>query len=126
MMSARFRRHTKGLRNHFAAKGYSRKAAKLDFILRFSASNLRHISGNFRRKTTTLYKKVAKSFRNKRVISQHFAKCFLQLRVIAMAVNSSFQLRIAHRLKHWIADFLSFEMVYRMHQLDFRKCSKSG
>ena len=25
-----------------------------------------------------------------------------------------FQLRIAHRLKHWILDFLSFEMVYRM------------
>ena len=43
-----------------------------------------------------------------------------------MAVTSSFQLRIVHRLKHWIVDFLSFEMVYRMHQLDFRKCSKSG
>ncbi|KAL6310979.1 hypothetical protein AAG906_019960 [Vitis piasezkii] len=27
---------------------------------------------------------------------------------------------------HWIVDFLSFEMVYSMHQLDFRKCSKSG
>nr|CAN74001.1 hypothetical protein VITISV_040582 [Vitis vinifera] len=27
------------------------------------------------------------------------------------AVTSSFQLRIAHRLKHWILDFLSFEMV---------------
>ncbi|RVW67409.1 CMP-sialic acid transporter 3 [Vitis vinifera] len=28
-----------------------------------------------------------------------------------MAATSSFQLRIAHRLKHWIVDFLSFEMV---------------
>ena len=45
---------------------------------------------------------------------------------LAMAATSSFQLRIAHRLKHWIFDFLSFEMVYSMHQLEFRKCSKSG
>nr|CAN76513.1 hypothetical protein VITISV_022255 [Vitis vinifera] len=45
---------------------------------------------------------------------------------LAMAATSSFQLRIAHRLKHWIFDFLSFEMVYSMHQLDFRKRSKSG
>ena len=43
-----------------------------------------------------------------------------------MAVTSSFQLQIAHRLKHWIVDFLSFKMVYRMHQLAFIKCSKSG
>ncbi|RVX02586.1 hypothetical protein CK203_016565 [Vitis vinifera] len=45
---------------------------------------------------------------------------------LVMAVTSSFQLRIAHRFKHWIVDFLSFEMVYSMHHLDFRKCSKSG
>ena len=45
---------------------------------------------------------------------------------LAMAVPSSFQLRIEYRLKHWIFDFLSFEMVYSMHQLDSRKCSKSG
>ena len=43
-----------------------------------------------------------------------------------MAITSSFQLQIAHRLKHWIVDFLSFKMVYSMHQLAFRKCSKSG
>ena len=45
---------------------------------------------------------------------------------LSMAITPSFQLRIIHRLKHWIVDFLSFEMVYSMHQLDFRKCSKSG
>ena len=45
---------------------------------------------------------------------------------IVTAATSSFQLRIAHHLKHWIFDFLSFEMVYSMHHLDFRKCSKSG
>ena len=42
------------------------------------------------------------------------------------ALTPSFQLRIAHRLKHWIADFLSFKTTYSMHKLDFRKCSKSG
>ena len=73
-----------GLRNHFATKSYSRRAAKLASTLMFSASNLWHISGNFRRKYTLLYKKAAKSFRNKRVISQHFAKCFLQLGVIGL------------------------------------------
>nr|CAN71986.1 hypothetical protein VITISV_001128 [Vitis vinifera] len=55
-----------GLRNHFAAKGYSRRAAKLASTLRFPASILRHIWGNFRRKYTILYKKDAKSLRNKR------------------------------------------------------------
>ena len=73
-----------GLRNHFATKSYSRRAAKLASTLRFSASNLRHISGTFRRKYTLLYKKAAESLRNKRVISQHFAKCFLQLGVIGL------------------------------------------
>ena len=41
-------------------------------------------------------------------------------------VTPSFQLRIPHRLKHWIGDFLRFEMTYSMHKLDFSKCSKSG
>ena len=41
-------------------------------------------------------------------------------------VTPSFQLRIVHRLKHWIANFLRFETTYSMHKLDFRKCSKSG
>ena len=50
----------------------------------------------------------------------------LSLMHLAMAVTSSFQLRIAYRLKHWIVDFLRFEMVYSMHQLNFRKCSKSA
>ena len=42
------------------------------------------------------------------------------------AVTPSFQLRIVHRLKHWITDFLRFEMKYSMHKMDFRKCSKIG
>ena len=45
---------------------------------------------------------------------------------LPMAVTPSFQLRIAHCLKHWIVDFLSFKMTYIMHKLNSRKCSKSG
>nr|CAN75509.1 hypothetical protein VITISV_037948 [Vitis vinifera] len=84
MVSARFRRHSRGLRNHFATTFYLRRAAKLASTLRFSASSLRHISGTFRRKYTLLYKKAAESLRSKRVISQHFGKCFLQLGVIGL------------------------------------------
>nr|CAN77473.1 hypothetical protein VITISV_012109 [Vitis vinifera] len=101
-----------GLRNHFATTCYLRRVAKMASTLRFPASLSRHISGNFRRKYTLLYKKAAESLRSKRVISQHFGKCFLQLGVIGLQWLQLlvFQLRIAHRLKHWIVDFLSFEM----------------
>ena len=33
---------------------------------------------------------------------------------LAKAISSSFQLQFVHRLKRWILDFLSFEMVYSM------------
>ena len=46
--------------------------------------------------------------------------------LLPMALTSSFQLRFANRLKHWIIDFLIFETTYSMYKLDFRKCSKSG
>ena len=41
-----------------------------------------------------------------------------------MAVTLSFQLRIAHRLKHWIFDFLSFETTYSMHNWTSRSAPK--
>ena len=44
---------------------------------------------------------------------------------LPMALTSSFQLRFVLRLKRWIADFLSFETTYSMHQMDSRKCCKS-
>ena len=71
-------------------------------------SSLRHVSGGFRRNSIALYKKAAKFSQQK----ADFATLWSDL--LAMAVTPSFQLRIAHRLKHWILDFLSFEMVYRM------------
>nr|CAN76703.1 hypothetical protein VITISV_032509 [Vitis vinifera] len=102
-----------GLRNHFAATSYPRRAAKLASTLRFSASSLRHISGNFRRKSTTLCKKAAK-FSQQKGDSATLCKMLPSAWSdrLAMDVTPSFQLQIAHRLKHWILNFLSFEMVY--------------
>ena len=54
-------------------------------------------------------------FHSKKVISQPckiLPSAWSDL--LAMAVTPSFQLRIVHRLKHWILDFPRFEMVYRM------------
>ena len=84
MVSARFRRHPRGLRNYFATPSYLHRVAKLASTLRFQSSFSQYMSGNFIRESTTLYKKAAKSLRNKRVISQHFVKCFLQLGVIGL------------------------------------------
>nr|CAN82151.1 hypothetical protein VITISV_009023 [Vitis vinifera] len=44
---------------------------------------------------------------------------------LPMAVTPSFQLQIAYCLKHWIADFLSFETTYSMHKLDSRNHFKA-
>ena len=40
------------------------------------------------------------------------------------AIISSFQLRFAHRLKHWTSDFPIFEKKYSMHKMDSSKHSK--
>nr|CAN70117.1 hypothetical protein VITISV_025924 [Vitis vinifera] len=67
-------------------------------------SSLRHVSGSFRRNSIALYKKAAKFSQQK----ADFATLWSDL--LAMAVTPSFQLRIVHRLKNWILDFLSFDM----------------
>nr|CAN79497.1 hypothetical protein VITISV_020751 [Vitis vinifera] len=105
MVSARFRRHSRGLRNHFAATSYPRRAAKLASTLRFSASNLRHISGNFRRKSTTLCKKAAK-FSQQKADSATLCKILPSTWSdrLEMTVTPSFQLRIAHRCTKWTSE----------------------
>ena len=89
------------------------------------------ISGSFRRNSTTrgLRNFAAKGqhFRCPRLISQlckNLPSAWSDW--LPMAVPSSFQLRIMHRLKHWIFDFMTFETTYSMHKLNSRKCSKSG
>ncbi|RVW20428.1 hypothetical protein CK203_112414 [Vitis vinifera] len=76
--------------------GYSRKSYLQVTSQRLARGKLVHLHGrrslalpsvgpgNFRRNFKTLYKKVAKSSRYKRVISQHFANFFLQLGVIGL------------------------------------------
>ncbi|KAL6312968.1 hypothetical protein AAG906_038537 [Vitis piasezkii] len=81
--------------NNFATTCYLHRAAKLASNLRFSAFQL----------VASLYKNAAKFSQQ----NADFATLWSDL--LAMAVTPSFQLRIAHRLKHWILDFLSFEML---------------
>ncbi|CBI39705.3 unnamed protein product, partial [Vitis vinifera] len=56
MVSAKFRRHLRGLRNIFATPSYLHQAAKLASILRFLASLSWHGSCIVRRRNTLLYK----------------------------------------------------------------------
>ncbi|RVW68286.1 TMV resistance protein N [Vitis vinifera] len=101
---SQFRRHPRGLRNYFARPSCLHRAAKLASTLKFPAPFSRHGSCIVRRRNTLLYKSVAK-FSQQKVDS-----AALQSDWLVMAATSSFQLQIAHRLKHWIVDFLSFEM----------------
>ena len=49
---------------------------------------------------------------------------------LQMAITSSFQIQIMHRLKHWIPNFSSFKMIYGMYNLSsskyFKNVSKSS
>ncbi|WJZ82852.1 hypothetical protein VitviT2T_002576 [Vitis vinifera] len=82
MVSARFRRHSRKAAKSFRNNMLSSQGCKVGFHL--EVLSLQHILGTFKRKYTLLYKKVAKPLRNKRVILQHFGKCFLQLGVIGL------------------------------------------
>ncbi|RVW64471.1 ATP synthase subunit a [Vitis vinifera] len=53
----------------------------------------------------------------------HPPKC--KIGFFQMVITSSFQIQIAHRLKHWTPNFLSFKKRYGMHNLSSRKCSKN-
>ena len=44
---------------------------------------------------------------------------------LPMALTSSFQLQFVHHLKRWIFYFPSFKTTYSIHEMDYRKCSKS-
>ena len=78
--------------------------------------------------------RVVRKFRTRgcvvRVLCENFAqgtihppKC--KIGFFQMAITSSFQIQIAHRLKQWTPDFLSFKTTYGMHNLSSRKCSKN-
>ena len=88
------------------------------FIQKYLKKNIQkcqsQLSGSFKR-TPVHCAKWLRNSRSKRLISQpckNLPSAWSDR--LAMDVTPSFQLRITHRLKHWIFDFLNFEMVYRM------------
>ena len=109
--------------------------------LKVSVANIWKHLGGFRRHARWLqnFASWRSPFRSQRLISQpspcDFATkgWFRNLRNwpsawcdwLPMTITSSFQLRIVHRLKRWIADFPRFETAYSMHEMSFKKCSKS-
>ncbi|WKA10556.1 hypothetical protein VitviT2T_028121 [Vitis vinifera] len=44
---------------------------------------------------------------------------------LQMTITSSFQIQIAHHLKHWTPEFLIFKTTYGMHNLSSSKCFKN-
>ena len=98
---------------------------------KMSVANIWKHSGEFRRRTKWL-----RNFTDEQdgyeIISQPKAD-FAALRnwpstwsdLLPMALTFSFQLQFVNRLKRWITDFPSFKTTYTIHQMDFRKCSKS-
>nr|CAN76323.1 hypothetical protein VITISV_037363 [Vitis vinifera] len=85
------------------------------FIQKYLKKNIQkcqsQLSGSFRR-TPVHCSKWLRNSRSKRLISQpckNLPSAWSDQ--LPMALTPSFQLRIAHRLKRWILDFLSFEMM---------------
>nr|CAN76276.1 hypothetical protein VITISV_032228 [Vitis vinifera] len=103
-----------GLRNHFAAKGYSRRAAKLASTLKVLSFQL---VAYIRQLQEGIHNTVQKGCEITSQQKGDFATLCKMLPSawsdwIAMAVTSSFQLQIAYRLKNWILEFLIFEMIF--------------
>ena len=110
--------------------------------LKMSVANIRKHSGDFRRRARWLqnFTTWRTPFRSQRLISQPSSCDFVAkgwfrsprnwpstwCDWLPMALTPSFQLRIMHHLKSWIADFSSFEMTYSMDKLSSRKYSKTG
>nr|CAN61963.1 hypothetical protein VITISV_026998 [Vitis vinifera] len=128
MVSARFRRHSRRAAKSLRNKNLFSQGCEVGFHLEVLSSQL---AAYIRQLQKEIHPTVQKGCEITSQQKGDFAALCKMLPSawsdwLALAATSSFQLRIAHRLKHWIVDFLSFEMVYSMHQLDFRKCSKSG
>nr|CAN78425.1 hypothetical protein VITISV_037783 [Vitis vinifera] len=128
MVSARFHRHSRRAAKSFCNNMLSLQGCEVGFHLEVLSSQL---AAYIRQHQKEIHPTVQKGCGITSQQKGDFATLWKMLPSawsdwLAMAATSSFPLRIAHRLKHWIVDFLRFEMVYRMHQLDFRKCSKSG
>ena len=108
--------------------GFRHQISKAKY-LKMSITNIRKLKENTTAvRARELWNFAAKGqhFRSPRLISQPCKNLPLAWSDrLPMAITPSFQLRIIHRLKHWIIDFLSFEMTYSIHKLDSKKYSKS-
>ena len=128
MVSVRFRRHSRRAAKSLRSKRLFSQGCEVGFHLEVPSFQLAAYIGQLQEEIHHIVQKSCE------ITSQQkgdFATLCKMLPSawsdwLAMAVTSSFQLQIVHHLKHWIVDFLRFEMVYSIHQLDFRKCSKSG
>ena len=127
-MSARFRRHSKRAAKSLRNKRVFSQGCEVGFHLEVLSFQLVAYIGQLQEEIHHTVQKGCEITSQQKGDFATLCKMLPSARSdwLVMAATSSFQLRITHRLKHWIVDFLSFEMVYSMHHLDFRKCSKSG
>nr|CAN70503.1 hypothetical protein VITISV_024959 [Vitis vinifera] len=112
MVSARFRRHSRRAAKSFRNNMLSSQGCEDGFHLEVPSFPLEAYIGQLQKEIHPIVQKGCG------ITSQQkgdFATLWKMLPSawsdwLAMAATSSFQFRIAHRLKHWIVDFLSFEM----------------
>ena len=128
MVSARFRRHSRRAAKSLRNKRLFSQGCEVGFHLKVLSFQLAAYIGQLQEE---IHHTVQKGCEITSQQKGDFATLCKMLPSawsdwLAMAATSLFKLRIVHRLKHWIFDFLSFEMVYSMHQMDFKKCSKIG
>ena len=128
MMSARFRRHTKRATKSFRNKRLISQHCEVGFhgaVLSFQCvAYIGKIQEEFLSTVQNGCKIMSQQKGDFATLCKILPSAWSDR--LAMVVTPSFQLRIVHRLKHWIVNFLRFETTYGMHKLDFRKCSKSG
>nr|CAN76653.1 hypothetical protein VITISV_035880 [Vitis vinifera] len=128
MASARFRRHSRRAAKSLRNKKLFSQGCEVGFHLEVLSSQLAAYIGQLQREIDPTVQKGYEITSQQK--GDFAALCKMLPSALSdwlpLAATSSFQLRIVYRLKHWIVDFLSFEMVYSMHQLESRKCSKSG
>ena len=128
MVSAKFRRHSRRVAKSLRNNKLFSQGCEVGFHLEVLSFQLAAYIGHLQKE---IHPTVQKGCGITSQQKGDFATLWKMLPLagsdwLAKASTSLFQLQIAHRLKHCIFDFLSFEMVYSMHQLDLKKCSKSG
>ena len=116
MVSARFRRHSRRAAKSLRSNKLFSQGCEVGFHLEVLSFQLAAYIGHLQEGIHNTVQKGCE------IISQQKGDSAILCKMLssawsdrlAMAVTPSFHLRIVYRLKHWILDFLNFEMVYRM------------